>query len=317
MRWLETKVVLEGAKSALAQDLIADRFHALGLPGVVLDGPENPADLDWAGDHPPPPAQWSVTGYLPMDGRLEKRRRSLENAIARISEQTGVGARFSFQERVEEDWAESWKEFFWPQRVGRQVVVKPTWRDYAPVPGDVVVEIDPGMAFGTGTHPTTALCIRMIERHVPPGCRFLDLGCGSGILMITAAKLGASRILGVDRDELAVRVAASNLRLNNISTADAMVVAGDLLGPAAGRFDVIAVNILTDVILALLEHIPAFLAPGGVLICSGIITAYANKVDDRLNAVGLAVAAVETEDEWVAFAARAPGNPVTQEKAGG
>jgi ribosomal protein L11 methyltransferase len=116
----------------------------------------------------------------------------------------------------EQDWAEAWKAYFWPEKITDLIVVKPSWREYPAEPQEIVLEIDPGMAFGTGTHPTTSLCIRMIQTHLKPGDAFLDVGTGSGILMIAAAKLGAGTVCGVDNDEVAVTVAEKNLLANHI-----------------------------------------------------------------------------------------------------
>ena len=171
----------------------------------------------------------------------------------------------------DEDWAHAWKAFFYPERVGRHIVVKPTWRDYTPQPGDKVLEIDPGMAFDTGTHPTTSLCIGLMEKHLRPGGSFLDVGTGSGILMAAAAKLEAGRGLGIDNDPLAVEIAGNNLRLNGADPEKFTVATGDLVSVVTGSYDLVAANILSEVIVRLLDDLPEKTTPGGIVITSGII----------------------------------------------
>ena len=217
MKYLEAKVTFDHPDPSLAADLVAGVFFDFELQGVVIEDPglEPPAD-DWAEDAVARPARHAVSGYLPMDERLERRCKILEQALGETADRMGMVWRVSYRELDEQNWAESWKAFFWPQRIGRRIVVKPSWREFEPAPGDLVLDIDPGMAFGTGTHPTTSLCIELIEDHLAPGASLLDVGTGSGILMLAAAKLGAGRVCGGDRDELAVRIAAENLRRNGV-----------------------------------------------------------------------------------------------------
>jgi ribosomal protein L11 methyltransferase len=181
-------------------------------------------------------------------------------------------------------------------------VVKPSWRDYASSPVEIVIELDPGMAFGTGTHPTTALCVQLIERHLKSGDSFLDIGTGSGILMLAAAKLGAGRLCGGDRDGTAVRVAAENLRRNGVNRRSACLVQGSLAGPFKGRFDVVAANILTHVIIELLGDIPRLLKAGGVLICSGIIEQNKELVAGKMRGMGFEPVEILQKEGWVAMA---------------
>ena len=168
----------------------------------------------------------------------------------------------SYKELDEEDWAEAWKAFFEPLKVGKKIVVKPTWCNYTADPGDIVLELDPGMAFGTGTHPTTALCIRLIEDYIHLGDSFLDIGTGSGILMIAAARLGAGFVCGLDKDTVAVRVAAYNLRLNGLNPRHYSLRTGNLLEGIKDKYNLITANIFTHVILELLDDLPRALNAG-------------------------------------------------------
>ncbi len=304
MKYIEAKVTFDHADPELAGDLIAGVFFDFDLQGVVMEDPDLEPGEDWAEDAVAKPASRAVVGYLPEDERLDGRRLRLEEEIARLGNHIGLVYRLNYQQVDEQNWAESWKAFFWPQKIGEHIVVKPSWRDYEARPGEIVIEIDPGMAFGTGTHPTTALCVRLIEAWLQKGDSFLDIGTGSGILMIAAAKVGAVRLCGGDRDGLAVRIAAENLHRNGISADCIHLVEGALAAPFRGRFDVVAANILTHVILELLDDIPRLLKPGGIFICSGIIAENHTLVAGKMKAMGFEILDVPGKEGWVAIAGR-------------
>jgi ribosomal protein L11 methyltransferase len=215
---------------------------------------------------------------------------------------------FEFSIVHEEDWAEYWKQFYKPFRAGDRLVVKPSWERYDALPGDLVIEMAPGMAFGTGTHETTAMCLRMLERYVRPGCACLDVGCGTGILGIACALLGARNTTAIDIDLTAVQVAERKVRANGVA-GDVRVRQGDLLeeSPADERADVLVANIIADVIRALAEPARAHIAPGGVMICSGIIREREGDVLSSLCAAGYEIAERLEEGEWVCLAAK-PAN---------
>jgi len=288
----------------LAADLIAGAFFDFELQGVVVEDPQLEPEEEWAEDAVARPAAHAVLGYLPEDERLDSRRSKLEAQIGRLGNHIGLVYRISYREVDEQDWAESWKAFFWPQKIGERIVVKPSWRDYASSPGEIVIELDPGMAFGTGTHPTTALCVQLIERHLKPGDSFLDVGTGSGILLLAAAKLGAGRLCGGDRDEMAVRVAAENLRRNGVDVRRVCLAQGALAAPFRGRFDLVAANILTQVVIELLGDVARLLKPGGIFLCSGIIDPNRDLVAGKMREVGLAVLEIQQKEGWVALAGK-------------
>jgi ribosomal protein L11 methyltransferase len=304
MRYIETRVTFDHPEPQLAADLIAGVFFDFELQGVVEEDPQFEPEEEWAEDAVARPAAHAVIGYLPEDERLDSRRSKLEADIGRLGNHIGLVYRISYREVDEQNWAESWKAFFWPQKVGERIVVKPSWRDYARSPGEIVLELDPGMAFGTGTHPTTALCVQLIERHLKPGDSFLDIGTGSGILLVAAAKLGAGRLCGGDRDEVAVRVAAENLRRNGIDVHRVCLAQGALAAPFRGRFEVVAANILTHVIIELLGDVARLLKPGGVFIGSGIIDPNRDLVAGKMREVGFEVLEIRQKEGWVALAGR-------------
>ncbi len=304
MNYIEARVAFDHPDSQLAGDLIAGVFFDFDLQGVVVEDPRLEPEEEWAEDAVARPAAPAVIGYLPADGRLDARRLRLEAEIARLGNHIGLVYRISYRQVDEQDWAESWKAFFWPQKIGERIVVKPSWREYSAQPGELVLEIDPGMAFGTGTHPTTALCVQLLERHLQSGDSFLDIGTGSGILMLAAAKLGAGRLCGGDRDLTALHVAAENLQRNGIDRRAAGLVQGSLAEPFKDRFDAVAANILTHVIMELLDDVPRVLKSRGLFICSGIIDPNRDLVAEKMRVVGFEVLEIRQKEGWVAIAGR-------------
>ena len=203
----------------------------------------------------------------------------------------------------EQDWAENWKKYYKPFRAGEKLVIKPSWEPYEEQEGDLVLELDPGMAFGTGTHETTFMCMEQLEKYVTAGCKTIDVGCGSGILGLAAAKLGARDVLAIDLDELAVKVAKENTEKNGL-TDKVRVVHGDLLEKADEMADVIVANIIADVICFLCGPAKKHLLPGGTFICSGIIREREEDVQNALAAAGYTVCNRLAKGEWVCLAAK-------------
>ncbi len=214
----------------------------------------------------------------------------------------GVAAELAQRHVAEEDWAESWKEYFHVERFGARIVVVPSWRTYAPQPDDVVLTLDPGMAFGTGQHETTRMCLEALERAARPGVRVLDVGCGSGILAIAAAKLGARDVRAVDVDPNCVRVTRENAAANGVdSTVRAETgSAGDAwpFGEPAVGFDIVVANIIARVIIELASPLVAALAPSGALIVSGIIGEREQDVRDALTSAGARIESVRAMGDW-------------------
>ncbi|MFO7706828.1 MAG: 50S ribosomal protein L11 methyltransferase [Desulfobacterales bacterium] len=304
MRYIEAKITYDCSEPETAADIIAAVFFDFDLQGVVVEDPGLEPAEPWAEDAVARPAAHAVIGYLPEDEHLDRLRLQLEQKVADLGNHLGLVYRFSYRAVDEQDWAESWKAFFWPQKVGERIVVKPSWRDYDLQPGEIVLEIDPGMAFGTGTHPTTVLCLRLIEKWLRPGSSFLDIGTGSGILMAAAAKLGAGRLCGGDRDGMAVRIAAENLRRNGVRQDRVFLAQGYLAAAFRGGFGLVCANILTHVILELLDDAPRLLAPGGVFIGSGIISENQGLVAEKMKAIGFEIPEVLSKEGWVAIAGR-------------
>lgn len=203
------------------------------------------------------------------------------------------------RELAEEDWAEAWKKYYTILHVGKHLVIKPSWLEYTPRPADIVIELDPGMAFGTGLHPTTRLCMCALETYQRGAPRVLDVGTGSGILAITAAKLGAREILARDTDLVAVETATRNIARNGVQ--DCARVERGSIDASCNQFDLICINILAEVIVELAPALAAALRPDGIIIASGILESKADDVGDALNAVGITLIEKKQEEDWVAL----------------
>ena len=210
------------------------------------------------------------------------------------------GFSVSVNKLEEEDWENGWKKYFKPLKIGSNVVVAPAWEEYTPKKGEKVITLDSGMAFGTGSHETTKMCLEYIEKHLKPGSRVLDIGTGSGILAICEALFGARTVDAVDIDELSVKIAAENAALNGMENI-IRVEKGDLLSSASGKYDFITANIVADVILILLPDISAYMNNGSYLVVSGIITERENEIIGSVQKNGLVIEEIKREKGWSAM----------------
>ncbi len=307
MKWAEVSI----KTTHEATDVIAELFQDVGASGVVIEDPELVNNYIDAG-------MWdfsdiartddtdtvTVKAYLPaddeLDGRLARFADSVENFKQQASEIKKGDCLISWQLVQDEDWADNWKQYFHTDKVGKSIVIKPTWEDYLAQPDDIVVELDPGAAFGTGTHPTTAMCIRSLEKLVKRDMRVFDVGTGSGVLAIVAAKLGAGDVTAMDYDKMAVQVAAENIKQNQV---DDVVKTGvsDILKSFTGKADLIVANIIADIIIELFDELDEYLAPGGKLLVSGIITERLNDVTEACQLHGFSVRDVTVEKGWAAM----------------
>ena len=238
-----------------------------------------------------------LRAYVPVDGAESAVAQAIEEGLWHLSriDVAGVGP-VARRELKEEDWANAWKDHYHTRRVGRRLVIKPSWLDYEPEADDVVVELDPGMAFGTGLHPTTDTCLRLLEDLVHGGERVLDLGAGSGILTLAAAGLGSGPILALDVEPVAVRTAAANTAaLGSL----VQVHEGSLPLGEPQTFDLVLANIIARVLVDLAAELAAVLAPAGRLLASGIIAEREAEVVDALASAGLGVERRVQSGDWV------------------
>ena len=283
MEWLEVSVTVENE----AAEAVAEALSRYVYRGVVIEaGPDG-----W--DAGPV----IVRAYLPADDQLQANKRRVEEALWHLDQIWPVPAP-TFRPVAEADWAEVWKERLNVLHIGRHIVIRPSWRDYVPAPGDIVIQLDPGMAFGTGLHPTTQMCLVALEKLVRQEAKVLDLGTGSGILAIAAAKLGAGRVLAVDNDPVAVKTAQGNVVTNGVQGIVNLVCGS--LAEVSGSYDLVVVNILARVIVEMVqEGLAARVCPGGVLIAAGILADQEPEVVAALEQEGLVLTGRQWKDDWV------------------
>lgn len=244
-----------------------------------------------------------LRAYLPRDERLATRLQSLRQSLSDLVAFFPGLSEMQQEERTvhEEDWANAWREHFHPTRIGERLVVAPTWEDFLPGPKDVVIRLDPGMAFGTGTHPSTILCLRALEELIPPATRILDIGTGSGILAIAAALLGATNVVALDNDPLAVRVARQNVADNRVEVSVHYAELGGMLQSGAVSADVATANLTASTLVPLSADIARSLRPGGIVVASGIVGSGADEVEQAFAAQGLHVVRTERLEDWIAL----------------
>ncbi len=328
MRWIEISV----AAHPEAVEPVSELLSEIATGGVALEEPYTLED-DGQRYRTVPGAAVIVRAYIPEDAQTPATLQRLATALWHLK---SLGAHFIGEMTTrtvdDEDWAETWKEHFHVTRVGRRTVIKPGWRAFTPdAPDLAIIELDPGMAFGTGTHPTTRMCLEALEDVVQSGDDVLDVGTGSGILTIAALKLGADHALAVDVSTVAVRVAAENIARNGLA-ARVEVTQGTLgLGPegqplltpaapdpgedpvallsavrAIRPARIVVANIIARVIGELAPALIAATAPGGTLIVSGIIQERRHEAEDPLRAAGLQAIRELREDDWIALVGQRP-----------
>jgi ribosomal protein L11 methyltransferase len=248
---------------------------------------------------------FTVRAFLLSDDSLPAKRLAIEGAVWHLRQLRPLGE-LSTREWQEADWAEAWKKFYTILHVGRRTVIKPSWLEYSPQPGEVVIELDPGMAFGTGLHPTTRLCLSELEERLVPGDVVLDVGTGSGILAIAAAKLGASEVDARDTDLIAVETARKNVEINNASGIIHVTLGSITAEQVPVCAGLIAANILAETIAELAPCLAVHMAPRGSLIASGILTEKADLASDALRAAGMEIVETRGDEDWLVMVAKHP-----------
>ncbi|MEI7028077.1 50S ribosomal protein L11 methyltransferase [Paenibacillus sp. y28] len=313
-----------------AEEMISNFLHELGAGGVSI---EESGSLNRKRDtslgqwyekplNDIPEGEAVIKGYFSEVEEVSELLASLQESVRMLKEEIGIDtgkAEFSVREVDEEDWANAWKQYFKPMRISERMTIKPTWEAYEPSEGEVIIELDPGMAFGTGTHPTTALCIRTLDSVIRGGEQVIDVGTGSGVLAIAAAKLGAKHVLALDLDPVAVSSATSNTELNQLE--DAITIReSDLLQvlrlAQEGGADVeaelgvrvpvqlVVANILAEILLLFMDDVYQVLEKDGIYIASGIYIAKEAEVEQALLATGFTIQAKHRDQDWVAIVAK-------------
>lgn len=302
MDWLEIAVCVD-AETAEAVAEAMSRYvpNGVAIEQLARDIAPGP---DWSPDGPLEP-DVCVRGYLPIDAEVEAKRQQIAEALWHLRQIVPMPEP-AFREVQQVEWENAWKEHYHVLRVGSRFVIKPSWREYNPQPGDVVIELDPGMAFGTGLHPTTQMCLQVIEQHMPTGARVIDLGTGSGILAIAAAKLGAASALAVDIDPVAVEAARENAARNHVDGI-VRIEAGslDTARTHAHPFDFALVNILSKIIIQLCDAgLSEIISPAGVVAFAGLIDTQEDEVRKALARAGFKIIDRAQDKDWVGLVCR-------------
>ena len=325
MDWLEISVTTDGE----AAEAVVELLNRYCRGGAAVEIPVDCYEHELAAILPdsvaPPASTVVVKAYLPVDGSEHELRRRIEEGLWHLAQVYGMSSGAApipepvFRTLAEEDWAHAWKRQYHVQRIGRRIAIVPAWEEYTPASDQVVIRLEPGMAFGTGLHPTTRLCLMALERHLVPDRDVLDVGTGSGLLAIAAARLGAHSTLALDADLSAVRVARENVAMNDVAgqvevrhgtlpgsqPVPSYYLAGGALEMLnTGHFDLVLINILAPVIISLAPALAARLKPTGKLIASGLIETQEEEVAGALQAEELRVVGRMQEKDWIALVAQ-------------
>ena len=303
--WIEVRVITKSE----ALEPVSGIFYSLDCKGVAIEDPEDilgreqgPLTWDFADinvlEHKGKVAV--VKAYFAEEDNIEEILGYVNEKLVELKEM-GIDlgeAKVEHEKMYEEDWANTWKQYYKPSKVGEKIVVKPIWEEYEQKEGELVVNLDPGMAFGTGTHETTRMCIQALEKYVKEESTVFDVGCGSGILAIAAAKLA----VGVDLDPVAVESSIENVGYNNLNNIE--ILHGNLVEVIDGKSDIVVANILAEIICILTDDVKRVMKDGGVFITSGIIHDRVDMVCEKLEATGFEVIEKNRDGEWNCIVAK-------------
>ncbi|GAB6169638.1 50S ribosomal protein L11 methyltransferase [Clostridium carnis] len=307
--WIEVRVITKSE----ALEPISGIFYGLDCKGVAIEDPndilgreQGPLTWDFADinvlEHKGEVAV--VKAYFSEEDNMEEILTYINEKVQELKDMgidVGLG-KVEDEKMFEEDWANNWKKYYKPTKVGERIVVKPTWEKYEESEEELVIELDPGMAFGTGTHETTRMCIQALEKYVKEDSTVFDVGCGSGILAIAAAKLGSKLAVGVDLDPVAVESAKENVSFNNLDNIE--VLYGNLVEVIDGKADIVVANIIAEIICILTEDVKRVIKEGGYFITSGIIHDRVEMVTNKLEETGFEVLEINKDGEWNCIVAK-------------
>lgn len=309
MKWIEVVV----KTSQENEDIVSDVLYQAGAQGLAIEDPNDILELSQNQE------EWDffdiniseedlgniiIKAYYSESSDIKSIIDFIREKIENNS-QKGEGKSYGkivLNKVDEKDWSESWKKYYKPKRIGKRIIIKPSWEDFKCNANDLIVELDPGMAFGTGTHETTIMCTEAIESYMKPGDKVYDVGCGSGILSIVAAKLGASKVLGIDMDPNSVRISKENIIRNGVDdTVD--ILEGNLLDLISEKANVIVSNIIAEIIVGMSLDIKEKLTDNGIFIASGIILDKIDLVKNALLSHDFKIIETKIMNEWACIVA--------------
>lgn len=309
MKWTEIKV----STNAENEDIVSSILYEVGAMGLTIEDPNDIVELTKRVD------DWDFIDDSLFQSEFEgiiikayySELEDLISIVEKVKNRLEIEPVLAGEKLLgkviistvdEKDWAESWKQYYKPKRIGEKIVIKPTWEDFEEKPGDIIIELDPGMAFGTGTHETTIMCAEALESHVKTNSTVFDIGCGSGVLSIVAAKLGAKEVIGVDLDEVCVKVSNENIEMNKVE--DIIEIRkGNLLDVVKGKANIIVANIIAEIIASITGDIGSFLEEDGLFISSGIIIEKIPLVENALVENGFKILEVRKMNSWACIIA--------------
>lgn len=305
--WMEVTVITKSE----AVEAVSGIFYNIGVKGIsILDS----EDIEFKKEHK---SDWDyfdenllnikkgavIKAYFKEDENFEGYLKYIKENVEKLDEfgfDKGEAKVFSCKVN-EEEWENNWKKYYKPTKIGEKIVVKPVWEEYESKRDEVIIELDPGMAFGTGTHETTRMCIKALEKYVKKDTVVFDIGTGSGILSIAAAKLGAEKAVGVDLDPVAVDSAKKNVNFNKVDNIE--ILYGNLMEVVNGKANIVIANIMADIIMMLTEDVKKFMMDDGLFISSGIILDKIDEVKNKLIECGFLIEEVNIEGEWACIVA--------------
>lgn len=304
MKWTEIKV----STNSENEDIVSSILYDVGAMGLTIEDPNDIVELtkrvdDWdfidnslfQSDFEGIIIKAYFSELEDLKNIVEEVKNRLETEPVLVGEQP-LG-KLIISTVDEKDWAESWKKYYKPKRIGEKIVIKPSWESFEELPNDIIIELDPGMAFGTGTHETTIMCAEALESHVKPHSKVFDIGCGSGVLSIVAAKVGADKVIGVDLDEVCVKVSNENIMINEVENI-VEIRHGNLLDVVKEKANIIVANIIAEIIVSITGDIGGFLEDDGIFISSGIIIEKIPMVENALIENGFKILEVRKMNSW-------------------
>ena len=298
MEWLRVKIEYYSDNLDLSKEKVINIFSELGVHELEFVDYFSENSLDFHKESMIS-STWEITGYFPYNRFTNLKLKMISDKMEEISQSEEIIYNIYTSKCDENDWKDEWKKYFHTTKITDRIIIKPSWEEYEPESDEIVIKIDPGMAFGTGTHETTSLCIKMLEKYIENNENLLDIGCGSGILMIVGAKLGVKSVDGIDIDANVKEVAEKNLLDNDVKNHN--VIIGNLVEDTNEKYDIVVSNILADTLIELLTDIEKVLKSGAKVIFSGILRSRKDDILSKVEKYNLKKIDELEENDWISY----------------